>query len=78
MRISRQITKGGSLADSAWPRRGRSGRMAHVLGGLLALVIVSLSGGCKDAAQRGYKSTARARQTGAKQTGEALCQDIGR
>jgi RND family efflux transporter MFP subunit len=51
MRISRQITKGGSLADSARPRRGRSGRMAQALGGLLALLIVSLIGGCKDAAK---------------------------
>jgi len=32
----------------------------------------------KAAARRGYKSTARARQTGATQKGEALCQDIGR
>jgi RND family efflux transporter MFP subunit len=51
MRISRRITKGRSLADSARPRRGRSGRMAQALGGLLALLIVSLIGGCKDAAK---------------------------
>src|SRR5919197_2577961 len=50
MRIARQINKRGSLADSALPRRGRSGRMAQALGGLLALVIVSLIGGCKEAA----------------------------
>ena len=39
MKISHQITNGRSLADSARPRRGRSGRMAHALGGLLALLI---------------------------------------
>jgi membrane fusion protein (multidrug efflux system) len=50
MTIARQITRGGSLADSARPRRGRSGRMAQALGGLLALLIVSLIGGCKEAA----------------------------
>jgi hypothetical protein len=47
MRISRQITKGGSSADSARPQRGRPGRMGQALGGLLALLIVSLIGGCK-------------------------------
>ena len=51
VRISGPIAKGGSLADSARPWRGRSGRMARALGGLLALAIVSLSGGCKDAAK---------------------------
>jgi RND family efflux transporter MFP subunit len=51
MRIARQITRGGALADRARPRRGRSGRMAQALGGLLVLFSVSLIGGCKDAAK---------------------------
>jgi RND family efflux transporter MFP subunit len=50
MRLSHQITNGGSLTDSARPRRGRSGRMAQALGGLLALLSVSLMAGCKEAA----------------------------
>ncbi len=49
MSILHQITNGESRADSARPWRGRSGRMAQVLGGLLVLGLVSLSGGCKDA-----------------------------
>ena len=44
-----QITNGKSRAYSARPRRGRSGRMAQALGGLLVLGLVSLSGGCQDA-----------------------------
>ena len=44
-----QITNGKSRADSARPRRGRSGRMAQALGGLLVLGLVSLSAGCQDA-----------------------------
>ena len=51
MRFSRQITKGGSWADRAWPRRRRSGRMVQALGGLLALLSVSLLGGCNEAAK---------------------------
>jgi membrane fusion protein, multidrug efflux system len=50
MSIVHQITKGESRADRARPRRGRSGRMAQALGGLLVLGVVSLSGGCQDAA----------------------------
>ena len=50
MRISRQITTGGSWPDSARPRQGRSGRMAQALGGLLVLLSVSLIGGCQEAA----------------------------
>jgi hypothetical protein len=49
MSILHQITNEESRADSAGPRRGRSGRMAQALGGLLALGLVSLMGG-KDAA----------------------------
>ena len=48
MRILHQITNGESRADRARPRRGRSGRLAQALGGLLALGIVSLMGGGKD------------------------------
>jgi hypothetical protein len=51
MRMSRHITNGRSWADSVRPRRGRPGRLAQALGGLLALLIVSLIGGCKDAAK---------------------------
>ena len=47
---SQQITNGKSRADSARPRRGRSGRLAQALGGLLVLGLVSLSAGCQDAA----------------------------
>jgi hypothetical protein len=50
MRIVHQITNGKSRTDSARPRHGRSGRLAQALGGLLALGLVSLMGGCKDAA----------------------------
>jgi RND family efflux transporter MFP subunit len=50
MSILHQITHGESRADSARPRRSQSGRMAQALGGLLVLGVVSLSGGCKDAA----------------------------
>jgi RND family efflux transporter MFP subunit len=49
MRTLHQITNGESRADSARPRRGRSGRMAQALGGLLVLGLMSLSGGCQDA-----------------------------
>ena len=50
MRSSRQITREGASADRARPRPGRSSRMAQALGGLLALAMVSLMVGCKDAA----------------------------
>jgi RND family efflux transporter MFP subunit len=50
MRIVHQITHGKSRTDSARPRHGRFGRLAQALGGLLALGLVSLMGGCKDAA----------------------------
>src|SRR5262245_1137845 len=54
LRISRHIADGGALTDRARPRRGRSGMLVQALGGLLALVIMSLTGGCKEA----EKSTA--------------------
>jgi len=50
MSILHQITNDKSRADRARPRRGRSGRLAQALGGLLVLGLVSLSAGCKDAA----------------------------
>ena len=44
-----QITT-ASHGPTAPPRRGRSGRLAQALGGLLVLGLVSLSAGCQDAA----------------------------
>jgi membrane fusion protein, multidrug efflux system len=51
MRISRHIADGRSLTDGARARRARSGRLAYTLGGLLAMAMMVLIGGCKDAAQ---------------------------
>src|SRR4030095_7574120 len=50
MSILHQITNEASRADHTQPRRGRSGWMAEALGGLVVLGVVSLSGGCQDAA----------------------------
>jgi membrane fusion protein (multidrug efflux system) len=46
MRMSCHIADGKSLTNSA-----RAGRLAHALGGLLAMAIMVLIGGCKDAAK---------------------------
>src|SRR5262245_29077175 len=51
MRLACHLAHGRSLVDSALPRRGGSGRLAHVFGGLLILVVVALIGGCKDSAK---------------------------
>jgi hypothetical protein len=51
MRLACHLADGRSLTDGARARRARSGRLAHTLGGLLAMAMMVLIGGCKDAAQ---------------------------
>jgi membrane fusion protein, multidrug efflux system len=51
MRLACHLADGRSLTDGARARRARSGRLAHTLGGVLALAMMLLIGGCKDAAK---------------------------
>src|SRR5215510_13583503 len=51
MRLACHLADGRSLTDGGRARRARSGRLAHALGGLLAMAIMVLTGGCKDAAK---------------------------
>src|SRR5215510_4098984 len=51
MRLACHLADGRSLTDGGRARRARSGRLAHALEGLLAMAIMVLIGGCKDAAK---------------------------
>ena len=48
MRIAPQLAHNGALNDRVGPRGGRSGVLVYALGGLLALVIMALTVGCKE------------------------------
>jgi RND family efflux transporter MFP subunit len=51
MRLACHLADGRSLTNGAPARRARFGRLARALGGLLALAMMVLIGGCKDAAK---------------------------
>jgi Biotin-lipoyl like len=50
MRLACHLADGRSLTNGARAGRARSGRLAHTLGGLLAMAMMVLIGGCQEAA----------------------------